>query len=63
MKKHITLLPGDGIGPEIVAAAKKVLDVINERYDYEFTSEEQDIGGIAIDKTGNPLPEETIKAL
>ena len=62
MKKHITLLPGDGIGPEIVTAAKKVLDVINEKYDHEFTSEEQNIGGIAIDKTGNPLPEETIKA-
>lgn len=62
MKKHITLLPGDGIGPEIVESAKKVLDVINEKYKHDFTSEERDIGGIAIDKVGNPLPDDTITA-
>jgi 3-isopropylmalate dehydrogenase len=62
MKANIMLLPGDGIGPEILAAAVQVLGKIASKYGHEFTFNEQLIGGIAIDKTGNPLPEETLRA-
>jgi len=62
MKATIMLLPGDGIGPEILAAAVLVLDKISSKYGHDFSYNEQLIGGIAIDKTGNPLPEETLRA-
>lgn len=62
MKANIMLLPGDGIGPEILAAAVLVLDKISSKYGHQFVYNEQLIGGIAIDKTGNPLPEETLRA-
>lgn len=62
MKKHITLLPGDGIGPEIMAAAKQVIYKIADKEQFEFTTSEHDIGGIAIDNHGEPLPETTIRA-
>ncbi len=62
MEAKITLLPGDGIGPEVVAEAIKVLNAIGEKYGHTFTYKEALIGGIAIDQTGNPLPEETIQA-
>lgn len=62
MDAKITLLPGDGIGPEIVAEARKVLDVVAHKFGHTFTYNEQLIGGIAIDQTGNPLPEETLGA-
>lgn len=58
----ICLLPGDGIGPEITAEAVKVLDVIAERTGVTFSYTEGLIGGIAIDETGNPLPEATLEA-
>ncbi|MCA9872200.1 MAG: 3-isopropylmalate dehydrogenase, partial [Anaerolineales bacterium] len=54
--------PGDGIGPEVVAEARKVLDVIAGKYNHTFTFNEQLAGGIAIDETGHPLPEETLGA-
>ncbi|WP_267383434.1 3-isopropylmalate dehydrogenase [Cyanobacterium sp. uoEpiScrs1] len=56
----ITLLPGDGIGPEILAVAVKVLHVIGKQFDIKFDFQEALIGGSAIDATGNPLPEETL---
>ncbi len=62
MEAKITLLPGDGIGPEVVAEAKKVLDVVASKYDHAFSYSERIAGGIAIDETGNPLPEETLGA-
>ncbi len=62
MQKHICLLPGDGIGPEIVAEARKVLDAVAAKFAYSFTFEEGLIGGIAIDTTGKPLPKETLDA-
>lgn len=62
MKKHIVLLPGDGIGPEVTKAARKVLEAISERYQHTFTFETHDIGGAAIDQHGTPLPEDTIAA-
>lgn len=60
VKKKIGMLPGDGIGPEVVAEAKKVLDAIAERYDHTFEYAYGDVGAIAIDKTGEPLPDETL---
>jgi 3-isopropylmalate dehydrogenase len=62
MEAKITLLPGDGIGPEVVAEGRKVLDVIASKYNHTFRYSEQIAGGIAIDETGNPLPEETLGA-
>lgn len=62
MEPRITLLPGDGIGPEVIAEARKVLDVIGRQFNHTFHFNEGLIGGIAIDETGNPLPEETLGA-
>ena len=58
----IVLLPGDGIGPEITAVTKKVLQVVSQKHGFEHQFEEQLIGGAAIDQTGSPLPETTLKA-
>ncbi|NLY94624.1 MAG: 3-isopropylmalate dehydrogenase [Myxococcales bacterium] len=60
MKAKITLLPGDGIGPEIVRAARQVLDTVASKFGHEFIYDEQLIGGIAIDETGSPLPDATL---
>ncbi len=57
----IAVLSGDGIGPEVMAEAIKVLNVISEKYNHKFEFNEGLVGGIAYDKTGSPLPEETIK--
>ncbi|MGB9798632.1 MAG: 3-isopropylmalate dehydrogenase [Thermanaerothrix sp.] len=62
MKANIVLLPGDGIGPEVVSAAVQVLEAVGRHYDHKFEFTEYLIGGSAIDKTGNPLPEETLQA-
>jgi 3-isopropylmalate dehydrogenase len=63
MTQHyrITLLPGDGIGPEIMAVAVEVLRAIARPCDLQFEFNEAAIGGAAIDATGNPLPEETLE--
>ncbi|MCT7950054.1 3-isopropylmalate dehydrogenase [Ancylothrix sp. C2] len=58
---RITLLPGDGIGPEIIAVAVDVLKLIAKQHDLNFEFQEAPIGGAAIDLTGNPLPEETLQ--
>ncbi len=58
---QITLLPGDGIGPEIMAVTVEVLKSIGKQFQLEFDFTEAMIGGAAIDKTGNPLPEATLK--
>ncbi len=60
MEAKITLLPGDGIGPEVVAEAQKVLDAVAGKHSHAFTYQTGLAGGIAIDETGNPLPEETL---
>ena len=59
-KYSLTLLPGDGIGPEILAVTVQVLKVIAQQCDLEFDFQEALIGGAAIDATGKPLPQETI---
>jgi 3-isopropylmalate dehydrogenase len=61
MKKKIAVLPGDGIGPEVTAQAVKVLNAIAKRFSHEFKFEEGLIGACAIDKTGDPFPQETLK--
>jgi 3-isopropylmalate dehydrogenase len=58
---RITLLPGDGIGPEIMAVAVDVLKAIGQQMALTFDFQEALIGGAAIDATGSPLPEETLE--
>ncbi len=63
MKKDnytIAVLPGDGIGPEVVAEAVKVLETIATTSNFTITANYADVGGVAIDKYDNPLPEETL---
>ena len=62
MKKKIIFLPGDGIGPEIMDSALQILQAIANKHQYEFEIETYDFGGIAIDRKGSSLPEETLKA-
>lgn len=62
MKAKIVLLPGDGIGPEIVAQARRVLEAVASRFQHEFEFSSHLIGGIAIDTCGDPLPDETVAA-
>ncbi len=61
MKKKITVLAGDGIGPEVTKQALKVLRAIEKAYDHEFTFTPGQVGAVAIDETGNPFPKETEK--
>lgn len=62
MNYRIVTLPGDGIGPDIVKEAVKVLDKVAEIYGHTFTYDEKLMGGCAIDQTGSSLPQETIDA-
>jgi 3-isopropylmalate dehydrogenase len=62
MKAVIVLLPGDGIGPEVVEEGRATLAAIGERFGHEFFFTEHLIGGTAIDATGNPLPPRTLEA-
>ena len=63
MTSHrITLLAGDGIGPEITAVARELLDAVSRRHGFELLYDEQPIGGAAIDSTGDPLPPSTLEA-
>ena len=58
---NIAILGGDGIGPEVMAQAIKALMAIEEKYKHNFNLKEALIGGCAIDKTGNPLPQKTLE--
>ena len=62
MKAHLVLLPGDGIGPEITEQAKLVLEKVSQKFGHDFDFSSHLIGGIAIDSTGEPLPEDTVAA-
>ena len=62
MNKTICLLPGDGIGPEILAQGAAVLAATAQKFGHTFDSEEALIGGAAVDATGSPLPEATVEA-
>lgn len=61
MKKNIAVILGDGIGPEVTQQSMKVLDAIGERFGHTFEYKHGLMGAIAIDTTGNPLPDETIE--
>ncbi|MDW0116862.1 3-isopropylmalate dehydrogenase [Sporosarcina thermotolerans] len=60
MEKRVAVLQGDGIGPEVTEAAVRVLEVVARRFNHTFHFNYGSIGGEAIDKFNNPLPEETI---
>jgi 3-isopropylmalate dehydrogenase len=62
VEARIVTLGGDGIGPEIVAQAKRVLKAVAERYGHTFDFADHLIGGAAIDATGDPLPDDTLQA-
>ena len=62
MDAVVTLLPGDGIGPEVTLCAKKVLACVAERHGHNFSFCEELIGGVAMDATGDPLPAATIES-
>ena len=62
MKKNVALIPGDGIGPEIVGEAKKVLDRVCEKFGHTFEYTKLLMGGCSIDAYGKPLTEETLDA-
>ncbi|MCG3884361.1 3-isopropylmalate dehydrogenase [Photobacterium leiognathi] len=57
----IAVLPGDGIGPEVMQQAHKVLDAVEAKFNLTFARTEYDVGGIAIDNHGSPLPDATLK--
>ena len=61
MNYNIALLKGDGIGPEIVDSAVRVLEAIGKKYNHTFNFTPYLIGGCAIDATGEPLPKETVE--
>ena len=61
MGKHILILEGDGIGPEIVAEARKVMDCVNDKYNLGLTFENELMGGCAIDVHGVPLADSTLE--
>ncbi|UEG54453.1 3-isopropylmalate dehydrogenase [Mucilaginibacter daejeonensis] len=61
IKKHILVIPGDGIGPEVTTWGKAVLEHIASAYEHEFTYDEALMGHAGIEATGNPLPDETLE--
>ena len=61
MEYKIALIPGDGIGPEVIAEGVKVLDQVGQKYGHQFHYEKVLAGGAAIDEVGTCLPEESIK--
>ena len=63
MNFKLAVLPGDGIGPEIIEQAIKTTDAIASKYNHSFKYTHALVGAIAIDKTGSPLPEETLAVL
>ena len=60
MKYNIAVIPGDGIGPEVINEAIKVLDAVGSKYGHEFNYTQVLAGGAAIDAAGECLPQETI---
>lgn len=62
MRANIVTLPGDGIGPEIIAQAVRVLERVAQRYGHAFTYDERKLGGASIDVCGAPLTDETLAA-
>jgi 3-isopropylmalate dehydrogenase len=63
VKKHILIVPGDGIGQEVTEVGKKVLEKIAAKFGHDFTYDEALIGHVAIEATGDPLPAETLEKM
>ena len=61
MKFNIAVIPGDGIGPEVINQAKKALNAVANTFNHIFIYKEAQMGACAIDATGNPLPDSTLK--
>ena len=59
---RVAYLPGDGIGPEVSAAARRCVDVAGGRFGFSVSWDEQLVGGAALDAIGRPLPDETLAA-
>lgn len=59
---QVAVLPGDGIGPEVMEVATKILDQVSQKFGIKLNYDYQDVGGIAIDRHGTPLPEQTLTA-
>ena len=62
MDALITLLPGDGIGPEVTKSGQSILETIGEEFGHNFTFSNQQIGGSGIDHCNNPLPSDTVSS-
>ena len=62
MQLRVTSLPGDGIGPEVTSQAICVLEELADGFGHDFELDEKEIGGVALEKFGNPLPDSTIQA-
>ena len=62
MRASIAVLPGDGIGPDVVAESIKVLHAISDRFGHEFSLQTAEIGGGSIDKYGDPLPVKRLRS-
>jgi len=60
MKLNIAVLGGDGVGPEVTEQAVKALSAVADYFSHDFTFHEALVGSVAMDKTGSPLPQETI---
>src|SRR5690625_2642981 len=60
MNKKIAVLPGDGIGPEVIRETRRVLDAVAKKFDHRLEYEEGDAGAIAIDRHGDPMPPSTL---
>lgn len=61
MPQLIAILPGDGIGPEVTEVASSALEALSHRFDLDLELRHGEVGGAAIDATGDPLPDETLK--
>ena len=61
MNLHVALLPGDGIGPEVISQAVKVCNSIAKKFNHKIVWEEGLIGAVAIDKVGDPFPPKTLE--
>jgi 3-isopropylmalate dehydrogenase len=61
-RHHIVFLPGDGVGPEVAGAARRVLEVAADTFGFDFVFSEHLIGGAALDAVGDPLPAATVEA-
>ena len=59
--KKIAILPGDGIGPEVMPEAIKILDTVSQKFELQLEYEFGDVGGMAYDKHGTALPDQTLK--